>query len=552
MNSTRRITSLRAGAIMAAFVAAFTLAPPPIAGAESTYKVLAPTAGGLSPTADITAMSLTNGKVTINWNGFGGPYVLERKSGLGDGAWEEVGIGEDKWMDFATENGSSFFRVKAPSPVYKTDSKCAECHTDRHSDWMATRHAGALETLTKIGMDKNPECLKCHTVGYGIETGFQDAATTPLLANVQCESCHGPAAQHVANPNDLTKRPVLTESANLCGGCHSGYHHPTLENWSTALHSKVDPHVAEYFEDPINGTARMNSCGACHSGAVRSAFLKAYNKGTAVTLPAGHEAATTGVTCVACHDPHKPNLDGTASLRYPLSSQKYFSYNTSTAFSAQFDPTIQTCGQCHNQRGAAAKDTSRPPHHSPQYNVLIGDIGPDGPAIVSGPHTKFTKQCTTCHVHSSSPAEPTEVDPVNTGHTFKPNTEACVTCHQSAENAETKIATTQADIKAKIQEVRALLDQWGETKAPEALRTKYGKLAWEYNSVGQISNPTGVSGMAGPTSTEQTNVVTEIKKARMYIYMVEHDGSFGVHNGKYARSLLNAAKTNVVNLLSAP
>ena len=58
--------------------------------------------------------------------------------------------------------------------------------------------------------------------------------------------------------------------------------------------------------------------------------------------------------------------------------------------------------------------------------------------------------------------------------------------------------------------------------------------------------------MTGPTSAEQSAVPAEIKKARLWVYMVEHDGSFGVHNPKYARYLLGTAKTNVTTLLAAP
>ena len=36
------------------------------------------------------------------------------------------------------------------------------------------------------------------------------------------------------------------------------------------------------------------------------------------------------------------------------------------------------------------------------------------------------------------------------------------------------------------------------------------------------------------------------------LYMVEHDGSYGVHNAKYARYLLGTAGTNVATLLAAP
>jgi hypothetical protein len=36
-----------------------------------------------------------------------------------------------------------------------------------------------------------------------------------------------------------------------------------------------------------------------------------------------------------------------------------------------------------------------------------------------------------------------------------------------------------------------------------------------------------------------------IKQARVNLYLVENDGSFGVHNGAYSRYLLRVATTNV-------
>src|SRR5205085_8527530 len=72
-------------------------------------------------------------------------------------------------------------------------------------------------------------------------------------------------------------------------------------------------------------------------------------------------------------------------------------YNST--FASLYDPNIQVCGQCHNTRGARwdgrafglvtngttiavglttnVTGFSRPPHHSPQYNVLIGIVQPD-------------------------------------------------------------------------------------------------------------------------------------------------------------------------------
>jgi hypothetical protein len=47
-------------------------------------------------------------------------------------------------------------------------------------------------------------------IGFGYQTGFTDAVSTPKLVGVGCESCHGPASLHVENPNDVQLQQALS------------------------------------------------------------------------------------------------------------------------------------------------------------------------------------------------------------------------------------------------------------------------------------------------------------------------------------------------------
>jgi hypothetical protein len=91
-----------------------------------------------------------------------------------------------------------------------------------------------------------------------------------------------------------------------------------------------------------------------------------------------------------------------------------------------------------------------------------------------------------------------------------------------------------------IQSVQGLLVQWATNNAPLSLRTNYGSRSWEYTVPGELS-----PGGPGPSSTEQTNIPPNIKMARFNLYLVYHDGSFGVHNPLYSRSLLDTAESMV-------
>lgn len=503
-------------------------------------------AGGVCPFPIITSTTSTSTQsVSVNWTGFAGPYKVERIQKLGDTNWTQVGSTRDMSLTLSQGGPVGFFRVQAPSPNFAGAAKCMQCHVG-HTSWSDTAHAAAYDSLKSIGMQKNASCLPCHTVGFGAPTGFINETNTPGLAGVQCESCHGPAGAHANNPDDLSVVPVKTQAAFLCGGCHTGEHNPQSDEWNTTLHAKVDAHVAGYFADPTNGPARMQSCGACHGGATRLAMLQATTFDIPVTLPSTNDATAIGVTCVVCHDPHVKSADSNQpfQLRSPLASMKPYSYNTSVDFASQYDSSINVCGQCHNLRGGKWTDTSRPPHHSPQYNMLIGSGGVESTNTPpQSYHRTNDLQCAQCHVTSISMAKPTPQNPNIRGHTFEPRMDACQPCHFDPQAAADQVESTQTDVKKRISTVKALLDQWAATKAPASLRTKYGALGWEFSTPGALSDPAGT--LKGPTTNEQTNVPPNIKQARFNLYMVQHDASFGVHNGKYTRYLLKVAQDKV-------
>jgi hypothetical protein len=206
-------------------------------------------------------------------------------------------------------------------------------------------------------------------------------------------------------------------------------------------------------------------------------------------------------------------------------------------------------------RGARWQDTARAPHHSPQYNILIGQGAYDLGNPMIGTHgLEIETQCAHCHTRPLQ-AQAKPLNPQNTnylGHTFEVSFEGCVICHSSVSAAQSAITSAQASIKSQINEVRTLLDNWATNKAPASLQAKYQKLAWEYNTPGELSNPANSPDVIGPAIAEQGAIPEAIKQARLNLYLVQYDGSFGAHNRRYARYLLNVAKTNVLVELSKP
>jgi hypothetical protein len=110
---------------------------------------------------------------------------------------------------------------------------CQGCHQAAHTIWQNSQHAHALDKLKAVNKAFDPECVSCHVVGLQQTGGFIDQATTPHLANVQCENCHGPRRAHSESPLDKTHHRATADyksaGENVCVSCHNAEHSPKFE-----------------------------------------------------------------------------------------------------------------------------------------------------------------------------------------------------------------------------------------------------------------------------------------------------------------------------------
>jgi hypothetical protein len=91
--------------------------------------------------------------------------------------------------------------------TYVGSDACMNCHQPDFAIWKNTKHSHAIDALTKVadkpGMRQHdPECIKCHVVGYAFHSGFDGKPGTKKLSYVGCESCHGPGSAHALAPNN--------------------------------------------------------------------------------------------------------------------------------------------------------------------------------------------------------------------------------------------------------------------------------------------------------------------------------------------------------------
>ena len=566
-------------AVMSLTVAIGFLGFSPSGLAEEIQHLSITVPGGMPGLPLMGPIQQVSNGVSVTWFGPAGYYQLFEKTNVVASSWQPVGgLRLTNQAILISIHAGSFFNVSGPAASYAGSRACLECHSGTHTSVMKSAHVGAFtnHSFAMQGGQTDPSCLACHTVGYGLPTGFTvtnrngNLIYSTHLAGVQCESCHGPAGRHAANPGDFTVRPRVEIAATMCGGCHTAQsvpprvaasHRPYYEDWNSSTHGAVNDALRTSFSGGSSNT--ISNCGRCHSGTVRQALLKN------VPLPRGHEAGAIGIACSTCHDPHDTHLHtnvlaGTLSftneltgfsyiftnnalgarytnqLREPLAS--LHDYRTTGVFATNYDARINVCAQCHNDRGASYLATRSPPHPSLHYNILLGTVGemtsgvtPNFPSA----HSRIEKQCAACHMQTPT---------AESGHKFKLTSyEACASCHGTAGNAEAFAGFLKGLVTSLSEDVKDGLDQWGTTKSPMPIRS-YGALAWEYENAGQISSPDGSA--HGPATDEQQYIPANIKKARFNLYLVANDGSFGTHNGPLAITLLQAAQSWVTTELN--
>jgi len=103
---------------------------------------------------------------------------------------------------------------------------CEPCHANQVKKWQSTAHALAYDTLVKKSKQFEPKCLVCHTTRFEQPEGFSMKAQEPELVNIQCETCHGFAKEHLS---DMKPIPIADPAPASCIKCHTQDRCPNFE-----------------------------------------------------------------------------------------------------------------------------------------------------------------------------------------------------------------------------------------------------------------------------------------------------------------------------------
>ena len=133
---------------------------------------------------------------------------------------------------------------------------CKSCHYKEWKSWKKTKMAKAFKSLmpgvsaeikTKYKLDpdkdytKDPDCLICHTTGFGLPGGYPVSMKVPYKIRKAakqtkggtCESCHGPGSKYAPVHKEIEDkaRPYTEDEfyavgehkvdAQICMNCHN-------------------------------------------------------------------------------------------------------------------------------------------------------------------------------------------------------------------------------------------------------------------------------------------------------------------------------------------
>jgi DmsE family decaheme c-type cytochrome len=216
-------------------------------------------------------------------------------------------------------------------------------------------------------------CVVCHGPGmpqsavaiFATPHGSRQDPAAPF-AQLQCEQCHGPAADHVvAVSRGESALPPVTFGAHAatpaatqiaaCLGCHDDH---GRNGWTGSAHETSEVpcaacHQVHAERDRVfDALAQQETCFGCHARR-RNDALK----------PSSHPLRFGAMSCSSCHDPHQGQHE---SLLIESSvNDTCFTCHAEKRgpFLWEHAPAAEDCSLCHQVHGSnhAPLLTRRPP-----------------------------------------------------------------------------------------------------------------------------------------------------------------------------------------------
>jgi hypothetical protein len=103
---------------------------------------------------------------------------------------------------------------------------CKMCHWKQYRSWSQTKMAKTFQDSLSGEQREDPACISCHVTGYQKPGGFENQKSTPRMAGVQCEACHGAGSLYytdeiMRNKYVSMQLGLLEQNERVCIACHN-------------------------------------------------------------------------------------------------------------------------------------------------------------------------------------------------------------------------------------------------------------------------------------------------------------------------------------------
>jgi hypothetical protein len=395
-------------------------------------------------------------------------------------------IAPNKWPDWRMTGHAKAFSNNIDDPATNwTVTACASCHTVGYNTLASAANGGFDDVMTDAQWTQPPGAPNDYANMF--KSSNTNVVKLASLANVQCDSCHGPTNSPGHPPNagtGVTPDPDSRVSikSEVCGSCHGAPpSYGRYQQWKESLHANYNGAsrgVAAIANDnATTGDNRASSCARCHTGQGFLAWVdqSAANDGTTGNMNMvlqgaannGNNGNATGAelralgltaaevhpqTCATCHDPH---ATGNTSL-IPNNATVRVSGDigmTAGGFAAIGLGRGAVCVACHNSRNGKHDDTVQAtdpvapvafgtPHDGPMSDVLLGVNAYFVTPGQRGGHSYIADTCATCHMELTPPPADLSFQGTGTNHTFKADLTICSNCHGAFDGGSLQSTTT--------------------------------------------------------------------------------------------------------------
>ena len=432
----------------------------------------------------------------------------------------KAGKHSDTQLDVAAELAEERAGESPDTVLYGSDAEnCIACHSP-------------IAVTVGGGMTEVEAMLHFFSTTNGVYTDSTKALDQENWPHNWCTTCHNVPADHPATMptfaifnSSTAQYDSVKNVPALCGHCHGNLRfedtdHLTYNAWAMSKHADTQIDVAEELAeervgespDTVMHGSDAENCIACHGPTAVLAnggmsetealgyFFSTQNGAFYSGTQALHQDEWPGVACVACHNPHQPEL------------VSYFNSETK-AYEVKQD-AADLCGQCHGSLRFPDTD-----HRS--YDIVKGLNAVGVEPVTTMPNA----DCVDCHMYTS------DVDGSNSsmyhGHTWEifvdepggGKTVSCAACHNSmtAAAAQAVIDTYKSQTAAKLDSAETLF------------------------SVAD-------SVMAGNSDSQ---LQAKLEEAANNLFLVQSDESGGFHNHKFQMKLLDDVIQKSKEILAA-